>query len=51
MPASVFRVPFPANVGGTYGGQNWCEIQKTKMFNTLKSHSITFLYQTIFSHT
>ncbi|CAI9560221.1 unnamed protein product [Staurois parvus] len=39
MPASVFWVPFPVKSGRTG--------DKTAGINTVKSHSITLLYQTI----
>ncbi|CAI9555397.1 unnamed protein product [Staurois parvus] len=42
MPASVFRVPFPASVG-MYRTQNGGKFKNFK----IKSHSIPFLYQTI----
>ncbi|CAI9539229.1 unnamed protein product [Staurois parvus] len=39
MPASVFRVPFPASVG-TYGGQNRREIPKCQI-NLIVLHYCT----------
>ncbi|CAI9590266.1 unnamed protein product, partial [Staurois parvus] len=48
MPAFVIWVPFPATSGCTGEGTGG-KFENDKI-NSLKSHSITFLYQTI-SHT